>query len=378
MAEESDLEKTEEPTGRRLEKAREEGQVPHSRELGSFFVLLVAAVAFWVLGRWMLDRLMLLLRKGLQIDYNLGHEPTLALVRLADLSLDALLICAPLLAMLVLVTLLPPFIMNAWIFSIGKLMPDFSRLDPVSGLGRIISWQGVMEMLKAVAKALLVGGVGALVIWREREEIIGLLAEPLHQAANHAGHLISYSFLLVVLTIAVIVAMDVPFQLWQHHDKLKMSREEVKQEMKESEGDPMVKGRIRSLQREAARRRMMSAVPQANVIVTNPTHYAVALSYQSGMAAPKVIAKGMGSIAQKIRQIGAENGVPLLEAPPLARSLYKHTEIDAEIPAGLYEAVASVLAYVYQLSHWKTAGGQYPVPPRDLDVPPELAVVEAA
>lgn len=378
MADDSDLEKTEEPTGRRLEKAREEGQVPHSRELGSFLVLFVAAIAFWTLGRWMLEGFVQVLQKGLQLDLPTMKEPAKALNRFADLGMDMALVCAPIVGVLVFATILPPFIMNAWIFNFGKLMPDFSRLDPVSGLSRLISWQGLMEMLKAVAKAILVGGVAALVIWRDLDEIVGLLAQPLEGAFASAGHLVTYSFLLVVLAMAVIVAIDVPFQLWQYHEKLKMSREEVKQEMKESEGDPMVKGRIRSLQREAARRRMMSAIPQANVVVTNPTHYAVALAYSSGMAAPKVVAKGMGVIAQKIKQIGAEHGVPLLEAPPLARSLYKHAELDAQIPAGLYEAVANVLAYVYQLSSWKTAGGNYPTPPRDLDVPPELAVAEAA
>ena len=163
-----------------------------------------------------------------------------------------------------------------------------------------------------------------------------------------------------------------PFQLWQYFDKLKMTKEEVKQEMKEMTGDPHVKGRIRSLQMQAARKRMMAAVPQASVIVTNPTHFAVALSYQAGMAAPKVVAKGQGAIALKIREVGAEHAVPLLEAPPLARALYKHAELDAEIPSALYNAVAEVLAYIYQLANWRQVGGAYPVQPSNLPVPPEL------
>ena len=182
---------------------------------------------------------------------------------------------------------------------------------------------------------------------------------------------------MLVSTLVLVVAADVPFQIWQYLDKLKMTKEEVKQEMKEMMGDPHVKGRIRSLQMEAARRRMMSAVPQANVIVTNPSHYAVALSYKTGMGAPKVVAKGMGAIALKIREIGAEHAVPVLEAPPLARALYKHADLDAEIPSALYNAVAEVLAYIYQLANWRAAGGVYPMPPKDLPVPPEL-VPEAA
>ena len=188
----------------------------------------------------------------------------------------------------------------------------------------------------------------------------------------HAGHLIAFSFLILVCSLIVVVAADVPFQIWQYFEKLKMTKEEVKREMREMMGDPQVKGRIRSLQMQAARKRMMSAVPEADVVVTNPTHYAVALSYKAGMGAPKVLAKGAGAIAQKIKELAAENAVPTLEAPPLARALYKHADIDSEIPSALYNAVAEVLAYIYQLANWRQVGGQYPVPPRDLPVPPEL------
>ena len=179
---------------------------------------------------------------------------------------------------------------------------------------------------------------------------------------------------MIVMAMLLIVAVDVPFQLWQYYDKLKMSKEEVKREGREMEGDPQIKGRIRQQQREAARKRMMGAVPTADVIVTNPTHFAVALAYKSGMTAPKIVAKGAGEIALKIREIGAENGVPLLEAPPLARALYRHADIDQEIPSALYAAVAEVLAYVYQLATWRQVGGSYPMPPRELAVPPEMAV----
>jgi flagellar biosynthetic protein FlhB len=245
-------------------------------------------------------------------------------------------------------------------------------MNPLSGIGRMFSWNSLMELAKATFKAVLVGGIAALLIWKERDEIFGLLGEPLDAAIVHAGHLVVYSFLILVSSLVLIVAADVPFQLWQYFHKLKMSKEEVKQEMKEMMGDPQVKGRIRSLQMLAARKRMMSAVPQANVIVTNPTHYAVALAYSAGMAAPKVVAKGVGAIALKIREIGSENAVPIMEAPPLARALYKHADLDSQIPSALYNAVAEVLAYVYQLASWRREGGAYPVPPRDLDIPAEL------
>lgn len=372
MAEESDLDKTEEPTGRRVEQAREQGQVPHSRELSTFLVLLTAGTAFWMMGGWFFQRSMAIARKGFTIEAPYMHEPALMMPRLAEISIDALLAFSPLLGVLLLAAILPPFLLNAWVFAPGVIVPDLSRLSPISGFGRIFSWNGLMELGKAILKALLIGGVGVLLIWKEREEILSLLSQPLEAAVVHAGHLMAFSFLVLVSALIVVVAADVPFQIWQYFDKLKMSKEEVKREMREMLGDPQVKGRIRSLQMQAARKRMMSAVPQADVVVTNPTHYAVALSYKMGMGAPKVLAKGTGAVAQKIKALAAEHAIPTLEAPPLARALYKHADIDAEIPSALYNAVAEVLAYIYQLANWRQVGGVYPIPPRDLPVPAEL------
>lgn len=372
MAEDSDLEKTEEPTGRRIEQAREQGQVPHSRELSTFLVLVVAGAAFWMMGGWFMGRSMAIVRKGFSVESQYMRDPDLMLPRLAEISGDALLAFSPLLALLLAAAILPPFFLNAWVFSPKALVPDLNRLNPITGFGRLFSWNSLMELGKAILKAVLIGGVAVLLVWKEREEILGLLGEPLEAGIAHAGHLVSFSFLMLVATLVLVVAADVPFQLWQYFHKLKMTKEEVKQEMKEMMGDPHVKGRIRSLQMQAARKRMMAAVPKANVVVTNPTHYAVALSYQTGMAAPKVVAKGVGAVALKIRDVASENAVPIMEAPPLARALYKHTEIDAEIPSALYSAVAEVLAYIYQLANWRQSGGVYPVPPRNLPVPPEL------
>ena len=247
-------------------------------------------------------------------------------------------------------------------------------MNPLKGITRVISWTGLLELVKSVAKASLIGSVATYMLWTQRWEILGLLGLGIDTGLARAGGLINYSFLMIVLSMLIIVGLDVPFQLWQYHSRLKMSKEEVKRESKEMEGNPEVKGRIRSLQREAARRRMMSAVPAADVIVTNPTHFAVALAYKSGMGAPNVVARGMGEIALKIRAIGVEHGVPLLEAPPLARALYRHTELDQEIPGALYAAVAEVLAYVYQLSAWRQQGGNYPLPPRDIPVPAAMTV----
>jgi flagellar biosynthetic protein FlhB len=372
MAEESDLERTEPASSRRLEQAREEGQVPHSRELGAFLVMSAAAGVFWLMGPWLMQQMATIVRRGLTIDRQLAQEPQLMMVRFADLSLDALLAFAPLLLALVVAALLTPFLLGSWNFAPKALMPDLSRLDPMKGLGRLVSWSGLAEMLKAIAKAFLLGGVAAWVIWNERYDIFAIFEQSQNVALASAGHLVSFSLLAVVSAMLLIVAVDVPFQLWQYHDKLKMSREELRQEGKETEGNPEVKARIRTLQREAARKRMMGAVPTADVIVTNPTHFAVALTYKSGMGAPKVVAKGRGDIALKIREIGAANGVPMLEAPPLARALYRHTDLDQEVPSALYAAVAEVLAYVYQLTNWRQVGGNYPQPPREISVPAEL------
>jgi flagellar biosynthetic protein FlhB len=374
MAEESDLERTEPASARRLEQAREEGQVPRSREIGAFLVLIVAATTFWVMGSWMVQRVAEIFRRALVVDPDLVQEPRLMLVRLADLSLDALLTCVPLFAALVLAALLSPFFLGSWNFSAKALQPDASRLDPLKGLTRLISWNGLVELVKAVAKVSLLGGVAMWVLWSERGDLLAMFSQSIPVGLASAGHLLNFSFFAIVSAMLLIVAVDVPFQLWQHHDKLKMSRQEVKQEGRELEGNPEIKGRIRQLQREAARKRMMAAVPAADVIVTNPTHYAVALAYKSGMGAPKVLAKGQGEIALRIRALGDTHRVPIVEAAPLARALYRHVDLDQEIPATLYAAVAELLAYIYQLSSWRQSGGVCPPPPGDIPVPDELAV----
>jgi flagellar biosynthetic protein FlhB len=231
----------------------------------------------------------------------------------------------------------------------------------------------VAELVKALFKALLVGGIGFWIVWGKKEEILSLAAEPITGGIPHMLHIMAWSFVLITAAMLVIVAMDVPYQLWQYHHKLRMTKEEIRKEMRESEGDPHIKGRIRSLQREAARKRMMSEVPKADVIVTNPTHYAVALIYKpEDMRAPRVLAKGSYLLAQRIRELGEENNVPILEAPALARALYRHAEIEQEIPSALFAAVAEVLAYIYQLHSYNSGEGAQPLIPKDLPVPKEL------
>jgi len=380
MAEEdSDLDKTESPSQRRLDQAREEGQVARSRELSTFAVLMAGGAGIWLMGSALSQQLISLIREGLTLDTNLAFHSDKLVTRLYDLSLSTLLAFLPLLALMLLVALFSPLLMNGWLFSFKPLQPNFSKLDPLAGIARMFSTNSLMELGKAIAKALVVGGVGTLVIWHNKETVLLLVSEPLARAIPHLGSLVWGSFAAIMGGMLLIVAVDVPFQLYEHNKKLKMTKEEVRQEAKETEGDPQVKARIRSMQREMARRRMMAEIPKADVVVTNPTHFSVALKYSDNkMRAPVVVAKGSHLMAARIKEIAIENNVPILEAPPLARALHKHCEIGEAIPEALYTAVAEVLAYVYQLRRYKQVGGAYPQEPHELPVPKDLDPATAA
>jgi flagellar biosynthetic protein FlhB len=373
MAEDSDLEKTEEPSQRRLDQAREKGQVARSHELSTFAILMTGGATLWFMGGSLNGHMVKMLHDGLTISRELAFNPDLMSLRLYDLSVDMLVTFAPVLLMFLLAALLSPLMLNGWLFSTDSMMPQFSRMNPVSGIARMFSTHALVELAKALGKAIVVGGVATWVIWHHRDDVLQLATLSITTAIPQMGSLVGGSFLAIVGAMLLIVAVDVPFQLWDHNKKLMMTKEEVRQENKETEGDPQVKGRIRQMQREAARRRMMSAIPTADVVVTNPTHYAVALKYSDkGMRAPTVVAKGSHLTAQRIREIAVENNVPILEAPPLARALHKHTELGESIPEALYTAVAEVLAYVYQLKRYQTEGGARPQQPSDLPVPAEL------
>jgi flagellar biosynthetic protein FlhB len=369
----SDLEKTESPSQRKLDKAREEGQVARSRELTTFLVMMAGGAGLWVMGSHFAQALIKMLREGLTLDRQLAFNSEQLLPHLRDMSIDILVLFSPFLLLVLLVAAFSPLLMNGWLFSTKALAPKFSKLDPIAGIGRMFSVNSLVELLKAVGKTLIVGTIGAWVVWHNRESVMLLIGEPVARSVPHLGGLIWWSFAAIMMGMLIIVAIDVPFQLWEHHKKLKMTKEEVRQESKETEGDPQVKGRIRSMQREIARRRMMSAIPTADVVVTNPTHYAVALKYsENGMRAPIVVAKGSHLLAARIKEIAAEHRVPILEAPPLARALHKHTDLGEAIPEALFNAVAEVLAYVYQLKRYQKQGGAMPQVPHELPVPKEL------
>lgn len=374
MAEQdSDLEKTESPSQRRLDQAREEGQVARSRELSTFTVLMAGGAGVWLMGSALANQLISLIREGLTLDTGLAFNADQLLPRLHDLSMATLLTFLPLLGLLLAVAAFSPLLLNGWLFTLKPLQPNLGKLNPLTGIGRMFSVNSLMELAKAIAKTLVVGGIGAWVIWHNKQAVLQLVSEPIAYAIPHLGSLVWGSFAAIMGGLLLIVAVDVPFQLYEHNKKLKMTKEEVRQEAKETEGDPQVKARVRSMQREMARRRMMAEIPTADVVVTNPTHFSVALKYsENKMRAPIVVAKGSHLMAAKIKEIAKEHNVPILEAPPLARALHKHCDLGEAIPEALFNAVAEVLAYVYQLRRYKKSGGAYPEEPHELPVPKEL------
>ena len=372
MAEESDVERTEPASARRLEQAREEGQVPHSRELAAFLVLLASVSGFWTMGGWFSQHATAIMRTGLSFGRAEAFDSHAMGNTFLTLSWQALSLAAPVFLLCIAAAIAAPFLMGGAVFSPKGLALDFSRLDPLSGFGRIFSVKGVAEMVKAILKAALVGAVTYWVVVHQTGALFALFTQSLDTGFRSFVNLLLLAAAALVFGVGLIAGIDVPFQLWQYYSKMRMTKEELRQESKESEGDPQVKARIRRQQRELAKKRMMSEVPTADVVVTNPSHYAVALKYDSqNMSAPQVVAKGMNLIAQTIRELAQDNGVPLLEAPPLARALYRHTDIGDQVPAALYTAVAEVMAYVYQLNQFMAGDGKMlaPRPPVSLPVP---------
>jgi flagellar biosynthetic protein FlhB len=374
MAESSNAEKTEPASAKRLRDARANGDIPRSREVATFTVLMTAGAGLWMLGGGVVNKLSTTLERGLSLDREQIFNPNALIERIAADIAGVMLACLPLAAAIMLVAVVSPLLIGGWNFSAKSFMPNFAKLNPMNGLGNMVSTNALVELLKAFGKTLLVGAVAWYVVMGEKDAVIGLAAEPLSAAMPHLAGLIARAFLIMTGSLGAIALLDGPYQKWHYANKLKMTRQEVIQESKESDGNPQIKGKIRQLQREMARKRMMSNVPTADVVVTNPTHFAVALKYaDNGRGAPRVVAKGTDEVAAKIREIAKENKVALLEAPALARALYKHTDIDDEIPEALYSAVAEVLAYVYQLRAYKKGtSDHYPDRPNKLPVPPEM------
>ncbi|AKH20189.1 flagellar biosynthesis protein FlhB [Sedimenticola thiotaurini] len=378
MAENEDgQEKTEEPTAKRLDDAKKKGQIARSKELNTMAITLIGGMALVAMSGMMGEGLSQIMSSNLSIPRVDMFEPMAMLRRLAASMQDALLMLAPFFVVVVVVAVLSSIALGGMAFSAQALAPKLSKMNPLKGLKRLFSLKGLIELAKAMAKFFLVGGATALVLWLTLDSFIQLSGMDLGSAMSELVNLIGWAFVLISSTLILVAAVDIPFQIWDHKRQMKMTRQEVREEMKETEGRPEVRGRIRQLQREMATRRMMEEVPKADVIVTNPTHYAVALRYnQARMNAPVVVAKGTELVAANIRRVGAENEVPVIESPSLARAIYFHTELGEPIPAGLYLAVAKLLAYVFQLRAYTPGQGRKPVMPDELQIPDELKVPE--
>ena len=374
MAENHDgQEKSFEPSARRLDEARRRGQVPRSRELNTVAVTLAGVAAIVLLG----DRVMQDLR-GLVVEhFALSRadvfDPAAILRHLGDALTASLLILAPFFAVTVAAAVLASVALGGVQVSTEALRFDLGKLSPLQGMKRILSLHGLAELVKALAKFVFLGGVAALLVWTEFEHFVRLATMEVDAALAETADLLGWTTLVVASSAIVLAMVDVPFQLWDYKRQLKMTQQEMRDELKDTEGRPEVRSRIRQLQREVARRRMMEEVPKADVIVTNPTHYAVALRYDAGrMQAPVLVAKGTELVAANIRKVGQAHAVPVVEAPALARSLYFNVELGDPIPAGLYLAVAKLLAYVFQLRTVRQQGGSAPDVP-DFPVPDELS-----
>lgn len=374
MAEsESDQERTEEPSAKRLQDAREKGDVPRSRELATAAMLLAGSGGLLVLGPAMGDRLADIFRNGLALTPERMFAEHAMTAALGAAWSDALWSILPFVTVMFIAALVPSLALGGLVWSSQALTPNFSRVNPLSGFKRLLGVHGITELGKAIAKMGLVGGVAWALFDGVLDRVLALGDQDLQGAIAGSIELVGWVLLKLSAALVAIAAVDVPLQFWQHRRKLRMTRQELREESKQSDGNPEVKGRIRQLQRAIANQRMMAEVPKADVIVTNPEHFAVALRYDpSGMGAPRVVAKGVELMAAQIRTIGNAHRVPLFAAPPLARALYYTTELDQEVPAGLYLAVAQVLAYVYQLRAHAQEGGAAPEAPAALEVPEEF------
>ena len=366
-------------TPKKIRKARAEGQVARSRDLAHLMVVGVGGALLVLmlprLGAW----LQALLATGLRFDAALLAQPGVLTQRLADLSWAWLAVLLPLGAASIALAAGASLASGGWNFTLKPLLPTFGKLNPLAGLGRMLGGQHLGDLAKACALALLLGLIGGAYLYTHLPQFRDVLALPLPVAIAHTGSMLVSGLALLLVVLVVFAAIDVPLQRQMLAKRLMMSHQEARQEHKEAEGNIEVKGRIKARMREMSKKRMLAAVPSADLVVMNPTHYAVALNYDpTGMAAPRVVAKGADLLALRIRDIALEHQVPVLQAAPLARALYTHTEVDQEIPARLFSAVAQVLAYVYQLRAATAGRGPMPADLSAIDVPADLDPAVAA
>lgn len=370
----SGQEKTESPTQKRIEDSRKKGQVARSKELNTLFILMTGILGLL----WTMPNVLGQFEAISAMSFTPSREEIFDaqfLIEAVFVAIEKILfIVLPILLMIFIGTILSSLLLGGWNLSAEAMAFKFDRLDPIQGFKRLISWNGIAELIKSLAKFLLIATVATTLLWFVKFDLLELGTMTFTKAMKAGLSIVLWIALAVTSSLIIVALLDIPFQLWQHNKKLKMTKQEIKDELKETEGRPEVRSRIRKLQQETSQRRMMSEVPTADVILTNPSHFAVALRYDKlASGAPKVVAKGTDLVAQKICEIAEGSEVPIYSSPPLTRAIYYSTELDREIPAGLYMAVAQILAYVYQLKSFKKGLSPRPdKPKKDLPIPEAL------
>ncbi len=375
MAEEDDSsqEKTEEASARKIEKAREEGQVPRSRDLTTTAVLMLAVVGIYFFAEFMGQKMIGLTRDNFTISRAHIYDPNAMIAHFVSAIYDGLISIAPLMVILLIASIVGPIALGGWNMSSKAMEPKLSRMDPIAGIKRMFSMNSLIELLKALGKVLIILGATVWLLKFYAQDMFRLVDESIGNAIIHSLEISIFATIALSATTILIAAIDVPLQIYQYNKKLKMSRQDQKDEAKDTDGKPEVKGRIRQLQREMAQRRMMSNVPQADVVITNPEHFSVALRYDpEAMDTPIMIAKGGDHTALKIREIANLHKIEIIQSPVLARAIFYTTEVDEEIPSSLYLAVAQVLAYVFQLRNYRKGKGDKPMYPRNISVPRDM------
>ena len=363
-------EKTEEPSAKRLLDARKKGQLPRSRELN----VTIATLGGGIILLFSLSGISQSISNAFNTSYTITQRSMLSNDHILEIMgatfNDVLGSLGFLFAMLMILVIAGPALIGGWSFNISSMGFKISKLNPLTGFKRMFGLNGLMELIKSVLKVVLVASIAYVFIVSKQSEILELASEHYDKAIIHSVSIVLSSYIYIAIGLIVIIGVDVPYQLWNHKKQLRMSMQELKDEFKETEGNPESKARTRNLQRELSQRKMLQEVPNADVVIVNPTHYSVALRYDTGKdAAPVVVAKGVDSMAMKIREIATGHDIPVFTAPLLARAIYHTTDVDKEVDSDLYMAVAKVLAYVFQLKNAKP--GNYPKPPTDLTVPKE-------
>jgi flagellar biosynthetic protein FlhB len=375
MAEDSGQEKTEDPTPKRLKESREKGEIPRSKELNTTVLLMVSAAAVLAFGAGVIADLGEMMKGSFTLTYEEIFDTKYLFINFASATIEALWAIITFMLVVFVAAFVGPISLSGWNFSGKALAPKGSRMNPFAGLKRMFSMKSLVELAKALGKFAIVTGLAMYFLNTVQQDLYSLGKMDAFTGMSRAVNLIGWAFLVISLSLIIISVLDVPYVLYESAEKLKMTLQEVKDEMKNTEGKPEVKGRIRQMQREISQRQMMKDVPQADVVITNPTHYSVALKYEDNHRnAPVIVAKGADFVALKIREVAKEHDVPILSSPPLARALYFNTEVGDEVPTGLFKAVAQVLAYVFQLKRYKQQTAQKPIIPkeRDIDIPTEF------